>query len=485
MIRSLGIALVFLVACGPTPRHELAGDDEDGGGAGGVDAAPEQPQCTPGATRPCYSGAAGTDGVGICSAGTETCSSWSVWGGCIGEVTPQGELCANTIDDNCNGAVDEDVDADGDGFTSCSSDCCDSTSQCGEPRLVNPGAFDAAGNLVDDDCDGTVDNVVLAACDSNIASNSSTGLDYARAIDLCQTTTLGDVRWGVISARLTLPSGTGTPNANQRSIRTGFGGTAVTAGSSFAVLSTGHAAAIGQSSPPYAAFQTGTSISTTSGIPADWLAAHGNTLPNAPGCPAPFGGLTARDPIMLELTIRTPTNARSFSLGTNFMSAEYPEWVCSAYNDFFVVLLDSTWAGQPANPADKNLATYTSPTNETYPVGVNLAHGNTGMFKVCKNGATGCMASAVDGTISTCGGTSELVGTGMDVANPPGGACGTNDLAGGGTGWLVTSGNVNGGEVIKLRIALWDTSDALLDSVSILDNFQWSVTASTPGTVLY
>ena len=196
---------------------------------------------------------------------------------------------------------------------------------------------------------------------------------------------------------------------------------------------------------------------------------------------------------MLELTIRAPSNAKSFKLSTNFLSSEYPEWTCSPYNDFFVVLLDSTWAGQPANPTDKNLAIYTSPTMARYPVGVNLAYGNTGLFTVCKNGAVGCGQGAVAGNITTCLATTELTGTGMDALNPapnPGntgepGYCGANNQLGGGTGWLVTSGNVKGGEVIKLRIALWDTSDGLYDSVSILDNFQWSVDAAQPGTVIF
>jgi hypothetical protein len=49
----------------------------------------------------------------------------------------------------------------------------------------------------------------------------------------------------------------------------------------------------------------------------------------------------------------------------------------------------------------------------------------------------------------------------------------------------VTQGNVVGGETIKLRIAIWDTSDGYYDSVSIIDNFQWSVDVSQPGTVIF
>jgi hypothetical protein len=196
-----------------------------------------------------------------------------------------------------------------------------------------------------------------------------------------------------------------------------------------------------------------------------------------------MGGTAAEDPIMLTLRIRAPSNAKSFSFSSNFYSAEYPEWVCSPYNDFFVVLLDSTWAGQPANPNDKNLAFYRNPSGTIYPVGVNLAFGNTGLFTQCVNGRTGCVPlSAVAGTISTCQSTAQLAGTGFDVAAS--GSCDSNSLQGGGTGWLQTSGNVTGGEIITLRIAIWDTSDRRLDSLVVLDNFQWSVDSSDPGTVI-
>ena len=38
---------------------------------------------------------------------------------------------------------------------------------------------------------------------------------------------------------------------------------------------------------------------------------------------------------------------------------------------------------------------------------------------------------------------------------------------------------------VKLpRIALWDTSDGAYDSVAMIDNFQWSLNPSDPGTVV-
>jgi hypothetical protein len=394
-------------------------------------------------------------------------------------------VCGNGLDENCDGMADNELDQDEDGFTNCTGDCCDHMNEnCADPELVNPGAFESDGNMLDDDCDGEVDKM-LPTCDLTLVSDEPDPMDHAKAIELCQTATEdpGDFRWGLISARYARADGTGAPANAQRAIRYNFGATTNQAGDQMVVLSTGNAASPGQGSPSFIAFQPGISASSVSPFPTDWFLANDSVLPNAPGCPAPAGSL-ANDPVMLELRIRTPTNARSFSLRTNFFSSEYPEWTCSPYNDFFVVLLDSTFAGEPANPADKNLATYTSGAGDVYPVGVNLAYGNTGLFRVCEDGATGCTDEAVDGNITTCTSTVTLNNTGFDAAAAAANSCGNNDRVGGATGWLTTRGNVVGGEIITLRVAVWDTSDPAYDSVALIDNFKWSVDVSDPGTVV-
>jgi len=70
---------------------------------------------------------------------------------------------------------------------------------------VNPGAFDVPGDGVDNDCDGMVDNTTLL-CDQGLQSSSQNAMDFATAIDLCQTTTANCKQWGVIDAALTLPT---------------------------------------------------------------------------------------------------------------------------------------------------------------------------------------------------------------------------------------------------------------------------------------
>ncbi|MGN6104764.1 MAG: choice-of-anchor L domain-containing protein [Kofleriaceae bacterium] len=436
--------------------------------------------CQPGAVEDCYDGQEGTLGVGPCAGGTRTCDPSGVWGRCENQVLPIGEVCGDSIDNNCNGMVDEDIDADGDGFTTCQGDCCDST-ECTRPELVNPGAYDAIGNNLDDDCNGVIDDTVLL-CDQNINSNTTDGFEFARAIDLCQRATAQDLKWGVIDAKVTLTDGTGTPDKNAYSVRTKFGnGVTPQGGLSLALISTGGAAAPGDTNPSYQPWISYTHTTpNTAPYPADWFAANNNKLPNAPGCSAPSSTTPAQDPVMLTFEIRVPTNARSFRLSTNFFSAEFPEYTCSTFNDFFVVLLDSTYTGANPNPPDKNLAFFQPMnSNDHVPVGVNLAHGNTGLFTQCTNGPTGCFGTA--GNITTCTSTAQLAGTGFDAL---GTSCSAPHTLGGGTGWLVTSGNVVPGEVIKLRIAIWDTSDHRLDSIAVIDGFQWSTELAQPGTVI-
>lgn len=63
--------------------------------------------CPPNQAQACYSGPPGTDVIGTCKAGTQTCASdGSSWGPCAGEVTPMAfENCADEKDRDCDGAL--------------------------------------------------------------------------------------------------------------------------------------------------------------------------------------------------------------------------------------------------------------------------------------------------------------------------------------------------------------------------------------------
>ena len=63
--------------------------------------------CIPGATLPCYSGPPGTQDVGACKAGVQTCApDGSGFGACAGEVVPAVEVCATPVNEDCQTAPD-------------------------------------------------------------------------------------------------------------------------------------------------------------------------------------------------------------------------------------------------------------------------------------------------------------------------------------------------------------------------------------------
>ena len=441
--------------------------------------------CAAGTMQACYSGDPLTQNVGACADGQQTCNEFgTAWSGCENEVLPADEVCANNVDDDCDGEMDEDTDADGDGWTACTGgDCCDAAGPvCANPELVNPGAFEVDGNTVDDDCDGTVDNP-LPPCDAGLASNSADPDEYAQAIDLCQFTVAdppdpADRVWGVLGSGLYLANSAGAPASASRSLRDGFGDNIGNRfGDRLAVMSTGRAADnAGDVNPGWADFQTGQDMNTSSAFPVDWYAANGFNLPNAPGCPVPLDSTPAQDPVLLEIDIRVPTNANSFSVDMFFFSAEYPEYVCTEFNDFFVALVDSTDLG---NPADKNIAIYDDGMS-TWPVGVNIVSAADGLFVACTDHQVG-ECGTNDSAYTGCTSNTDLQGTGFDVNGEVLYTCDYGGEAGGATGWLTMSGNVTPGEDMQIRFAVWDTSDGLFDSLVLLDNWQWSVQASDPG----
>jgi len=142
-----------------------------------IDFTPPPAQCTEGNTQPCYTGSGGTEGVGQCHGGTQTCSGGQ-WGGCSGQVIPSTETCGNGIDDDCNGVVDETCASCTPGQTrSCytgpsgtngTGRCINGLQTCpssGNWSLefpactgqITPASTDTCGNGIDDNCNGVID----------------------------------------------------------------------------------------------------------------------------------------------------------------------------------------------------------------------------------------------------------------------------------------------------------------------------------------
>jgi len=422
-----------------------------------------------------------------------------------GHACAGGETCVGSACVACDSTT---TDCDGDGWLASEGDCCDKPGACGStPGLVNPGAIEVVGNGVDDNCNGLTDlfdSADTVPCDSGLASNSQNAVDYAKAIGICRQTTMSPPKaqktWGLISAQLQRADGSAlAANSNQISIRNGFGtNIAPLNGGKVMAMSSGIAADGTQTMPgPNGGAPGGGNVSTSVGSTVnistctnatcikDWFGTANpplkaaNALPVAPMCGSGTSGTpaNANDSAMLVLTLRAPTNAKAFSFNSFFFSAEYPEYVCSNFNDQFVTLVD-TPNGTPmpiANPIDKNLMTFAS-GGQKWPVGINIAHG-TNLFSVCDSQMTNPGCWDTDVSMTSCSlGNGNLAGTGFE--KPTASTC----TIGGGTFWLTTAGNVIPGDIVQIRIAIWDVGDTAFDSLSLIDGFQWLANATLPGT---
>jgi len=449
--------------------------------------------CTPGATEKCaYTGPAGTEDVGTCKAGSRLCKTNGTWGNCSGEIQPMYETCDNGIDEDCDGFTDKGSDLDGDGYAYCTEDCCDSAGDCPNPELVNPGAYEIAGNGIDDDCDGTADEKT-DPCDNGVLVSqdvASSAISLARSAGFCEpwllSATLGLAGTPVSetingSSRMSLPNPYYDGNYQTYTVNGKFGNVLEKKeGFNMAILSTGPWS-LPTMNANVATLDAG-DMRTASTVPEDWINRQPNCVaPKAPSC----GGVApdpnvqnscagkpqfvVQDPIMLTVRLKVPPNAGSFRINTYFCSIEFPTTVCSTsnYNDFFIALLDSTFntvnpTSANPNPFDKNLAKDAIGN----PVGVDLAP--AGLFKVCDES---------DDQWNSCTSSAELSGTGFDLYGGHG--C---------TGWLVTQGNVVPGEEITLRFAVFEQGtvaygpDHSWDSTILLDNFEWLAGETKPGT---
>jgi hypothetical protein len=448
--------------------------DCDGDEANGCEQAGMCP-CEIGTERPCYFGPAATEGVGICSAGVEVCQPAGTWGYCEGQVLPGVESCtADGIDQDCDGEFDEIDDLDGDGWTICDGDCCDDPNEnCGEnPALINPGAYDAPGNEIDDDCDGVVDLEPRNNCSDEMIITELTGADIMMGMDLCQFTGDDPDRWGIIESTLSNIAGDGMPFDFQASVLPGFsqGTIPPMSNETVSVLSSGDARGVGdpgytlENSDGYPMYEEG---------PLEYLEAHQNTLATSESCPVPEPSF--HDTLRVSTKIRVPTNAMGIKFQFRFFTHEFPAWVCTEWNDVFLALLTSE---HEDIPLDKNIS-FDQAGN---PISVNSA-----FFTACEPRVCGVTPDDVyvdipdvdnDGCPDSLSCNTETNLCENDLGACPDGAeallAFSGDTSqGGATGWLSTTAPVVPGEEITLEFMIWDTGDASFDSLIILDGFEW------------
>jgi hypothetical protein len=428
--------------------------------------------CVPGTTQSCYQGAPGTMGVGPCMGGTQTCNangtSWSSCGG--GQVLPKPEICSNGVDDDCDGTVDNVPDIDGDGWTTCNGDCNDNNA------LVNPGAFEVVGNGIDDDCDPATSDVNPAPTCSTVKKSAGvTALDVAKAMDLCQTTTanppLATKKWGLLAQTQLLANGT-VPNATdllniqnkQTEIMLTYGNIIKPhKGTTFAGMSTGAmrvpADGVGQFVNPVGGTSYASSI-PFSPLPAGPLGTYMAAHSNdlLPGKCGAMGCTLL--PTNLDSANDSVDVQLKIRVPTNAKSMSYDfRFFSGEYQSYQCTSFNDYYLAILTSGAPGIPADH----NISFDTLGNAVSVNNGFFDVC------------GGNLQNCGncpsGTAELAGTGMDApAN------------GGGTTWLTTDAPVVSGETLVLDLVIFDVGDHAFDSLVLLDNFRWGLNTTAVTT---
>jgi hypothetical protein len=324
------------------------------------------------------------------------------------------------------------------------------------------------GSDCDLDCSGS--NAPPGPCDGPLAV-AGTAADFAKALGICQMATA--TSWGLVSATYTQGyNSTVAPNAGQHGILDNFGAAVQPReGAKLGVLSSGFAMPCDDASATTTCAASGSGDPYFKGAQTAMDTANGVPPPGYPKSPSAecMVTTTAFDTIGLTLTIKVPKNVSGMSFDFDFYSSDWPEYVCSTYNDEFVAWLQSAaWAG---NGGDLNVALDTT--------GSVISVNSPFLGQCTAATPTGCDGT-VTGTATCPAGPNALLGTGFYNLST---YCTSQSVGGGATGWLTTTAPVNGGETITMQFIIWDTGDANWDSSVLVDNLKWYAIPQTVRTV--
>ncbi|MCA9602297.1 MAG: choice-of-anchor L domain-containing protein [Myxococcales bacterium] len=279
-----------------------------------------------------------------------------------------------------------------------------------------------------------IDGTYRMACSGEwaLAVDDDDAVNAALALGLCPFDPSDANAWGLVGARYTTPDGTGEPSSLAHGLLPGFGSSLTPRnGERLLALSSGTARRPidpGYERPEGATL--GTQGAPPEGFPVEF-----------PSCDVKgeADGI-AYDGAALEITLRPPPDAARVHVDVNFFTYEFPSFVCSRYNDFFVVL-------QSPSPDGAQMGNVAFDANGN-PISVN----NT-FVQACK------AQDAGGKHFSRPLGTTMLEGTGYENAAA--------------SGWLDVSSPVEPGSTFTLRFAVWDSGDMILDSTVLLDNLRF------------
>ncbi len=303
-------------------------------------------------------------------------------------------------------------------------DCCpDKIDNCGPPIPLpldggcpDPDPADAGPG----DSDGGVLPTPPTDGACGCAGQSAAPAALVGALDLCDGTVLSS----------TLPSGDPLQFGSYADY---WSAVAPRAGDCLAVLSTGAADTEG-----------GLNQSFTGFVP--------DPDPRGPQDPV-------NDLAQLRLELDVPDDAAGAAFDHMFISIEWPEFLCSAYNDSFYGIVE-TAALNGGNPTNVASLDGEEPINVNsgleLPAYWSVPLGNS-PYGAAEGFATSCTTFPIE-----------------DCALPE--YCQWVDALsyeGSGTGWLTTTFPVVPGETLTITFSIHDEADSILDSSVFLDNFRW------------
>jgi len=130
----------------------------------------------------------------------------------------------------------------------------------------------------------------------------------------------------------------------------------------------------------------------------------------------------------------------------------------------------------PPGPTDCGPTAGVDGDGDGFPAG-NAVSVNNGLLRACEPGTHGgkyfdcplgrgmLSATGYDGTVE-CG---------IEEEYPGGPLVPLEGAIGGATGWLRTTARATGGQEMTLRFAIWDSGDTDLDSLALIDGFEWEL----------
>ena len=415
--------------------------------------------------------------VAACSAGNDKGGPGTLDGS-----TSDSGLGSETLGDT--GGFQVDVLPEVDGAPSCEAGDCDkdgyktADGDCNDfDATINPEAFDFPGDSIDNDCNGAVDDPVVT-CDADTTSTDP--VETVRSMDMCKQKTrtktgavfdpLSKAEW--YSTKASGITTTIVPDDEHQiavGILPSFGANAPRNGISMFGFQTGP---LLSKDPRGSAWMDGGDETIADGCGAIPLNSDDcKSLTNGTS-PAPGVGVPIADYTELRLTIQVPSNAQAMTFDFSFYSTEFNQYWHSAYNDaFFAIASTKAFTTNVAKDASGSAITVNSGFFQLCPLPPGPAGITSPEALVNCVGDDGDKTKSIFGTLGGTKFDGAGIGSADDTVKDP--TSGKTYIYGGGSGWLTTKFAVDPGEVITLRLMIMDTSDGYLDSAAVVDNMSW------------